>query len=412
MRTLNIKKYTSCIICCFLSVPALAQDWENPDIIGINKLPYHSTLQLPSKEAECPEIVSLDGRWYFQWSKDPDSRPADFYRNDYDVSRWDMISVPGNWQMQGYGVPIYTNMTYPFKTDNPRVTSEPNRDWYSFDHRNPVGSYVTFFDITKEDINNRNLILHFGGVKSAMYVWVNGKQVGYSQNSMAPAEFDISEFVKEGRNRLAVEVYRWSDGSYLEDQDMWRFSGIFRPVQLWKRPLVHIADYTITAIPSDDYKKYTVTADVLICNTGKKKQKDLWVSFMCDETIAAKTPIVAPGDTVAVRLVYNSTFPHLWSAHDPYLYPFTLKLRDKVNNEIEKFDNHFGIKKVEVIGEVLKINGKNVKLRGVNRHDHHPRTGRYVDRSTYELDVKLMKLANINFLRTLSNSCCYWFWIN
>ena len=400
MRTLNIKKFTSCIICCFLSVPALAQDWENPDIIGINKLPYHSTLQLPSKEAECPEIVSLDGRWYFQWSKDPDSRPADFYRNDYDVSRWDMISVPGNWQMQGYGVPIYTNMTYPFKTDNPRVTSEPNRDWYSFDHRNPVGSYVTFFDITKEDINNRNLILHFGGVKSAMYVWVNGKQVGYSQNSMAPAEFDISEFVKEGRNRLAVEVYRWSDGSYLEDQDMWRFSGIFRPVQLWKRPLVHIADYTITAIPSDDYKKYTVTADVLICNTGKKKQKDLWVSFMCDETITAKTPIVAPGDTVAVRLVYNSTFPHLWSAHDPYLYPFTLKLRDKVNNEIEKFDNHFGIKKVEVIGEVLKINGKNVKLRGVNRHDHHPRTGRYVDRSTYELDVKLMKLANINFLRT------------
>ena len=119
MRTLNIKKFTSCIICCFLSVPALAQDWENPDIIGINKLPYHSTLQLPSKEAECPEIVSLDGRWYFQWSKDPDSRPADFYRNDYDVSRWDMISVPGNWQMQGYGVPIYTNMTYPFKTDNP-----------------------------------------------------------------------------------------------------------------------------------------------------------------------------------------------------------------------------------------------------------------------------------------------------
>ena len=400
MRTLNIKNFTSCIICCFLSVPALAQDWENPDIIGINKLPYHSTLQLPSKEAECPEIVSLDGRWYFQWSKDPDSRPADFYRNDYDVSRWDMISVPGNWQMQGYGVPIYTNMTYPFKTDNPRVTSEPNRDWYSFDHRNPVGSYVTFFDITKEDINNRNLILHFGGVKSAMYVWVNGKQVGYSQNSMAPAEFDISEFVKEGRNRLAVEVYRWSDGSYLEDQDMWRFSGIFRPVQLWKRPLVHIADYTITAIPSDDYKKYTVTADVLICNTGKKKQKDLWVSFMCDETITAKTPIVAPGDTVAVRLVYNSTFPHLWSAHDPYLYPFTLKLRDKVNNEIEKFDNHFGIKKVEVIGEVLKINGKNVKLRGVNRHDHHPRTGRYVDRATYELDVKLMKLANINFLRT------------
>ena len=391
------------IICCLLSVPAYAQDWENPDVIGINKLPYHSTLQLPSKEAECPEITSLDGKWYFHWAKDPESRPADFYHEDYDVSRWDMISVPGNWQMQGYGIPIYTNMTYPFKRDQPHVTGEPNRDWFAYDHRNPVGSYVTFFDLTKEDIANHNLILHFGGVKSAMYVWVNGKRVGYSQNSMAPAEFDISSFVKEGRNRLAVEVYRWSDGSYLEDQDMWRLSGIFRPVQLWKRPLVHIADYTITAIPSDDYSMCTITLDVLICNTGKKKQKGLDVQlegmdlFNCEYD---GIPTVSSGDTVSVRLTCRSIRPHLWSAHDPYLYPVTLKLTDRYNHEIERFDNHIGVKRVEVVGEVLKINGKNVKLRGVNRHDHHPRTGRYVDRATYELDVKLMKHANINFLRT------------
>ncbi|MBR6893415.1 MAG: beta-galactosidase [Bacteroidaceae bacterium] len=389
------------ILCCLLSVPAFAQDWENPDIIGINKLPYHSTLQLPSKETECPEIVSLDGKWYFHWAKDPDSRPADFYREDYDVSRWDMISVPGNWQMQGYGIPIYTNMTYPFKTDHPRVTGEPNRDWYSYDHRNPVGSYVTFFDVTKEDIKERNLILHFGGVKSAMYIWVNGQRVGYSQNSMAPAEFDISSFVKEGRNRLAVEVYRWSDGSYLEDQDMWRLSGIFRPVQLWKRPLVHIADYFITAVPSDAYSSASVTAKVLICNQGKKAAKKQMIQ-MCiqDNYVQSNLPSIASGDTVSVTLTYRLPSPHLWSAHDPYLYPITLNLFDKKDNVVEKFDYHFGVKKVEVVGEVLKINGKNVKLRGVNRHDHHPRTGRYVDRATYELDVKLMKEANINFLRT------------
>jgi len=394
------------ILCCLLSVPAFAQDWENPDVIGINKLPYHSTLQLPSKEAECPEIVSLDGKWYFHWAKDPDSRPADFYREDYDVSRWDMISVPGNWQMQGYGIPIYTNMTYPFKTDHPRVTGEPNRDWYSYDHRNPVGSYVTFFDITKEDIKERNLILHFGGVKSAMYLWVNGQRVGYSQNSMAPAEFDISSFAREGRNRLAVEVYRWSDGSYLEDQDMWRLSGIFRPVQLWKRPLVHIADYFITAVPSDDYSSASVTAKVLICNQGKKTTKKQMVQ-MCvqDNDVQSNLPSIASGDTVAVTLTYRLPSPHLWSAHDPYLYPITLSLITPHKGGdggglVEKFDYHFGVKKVEVVGEVLKINGKNVKLLGVNRHDHHPRTGRYVDRATYELDVKLMKQANINFLRT------------
>ena len=393
------------ILCCILSVPAFAQDWENPDIIGINKLPYHSTLQLPSKEAECSEIVSLDGKWYFHWAKDPDSRPADFYREDYDVSRWDMISVPGNWQMQGYGIPIYTNMTYPFKTDHPRVTGEPNRDWYSYDHRNPVGSYVTFFDVTKEDIKERNLILHFGGVKSAMYIWVNGKRIGYSQNSMAPAEFDISSFVKEGRNRLAVEVYRWSDGSYLEDQDMWRLSGIFRPVQLWKRPLVHIADYYITAIPSDDYSSALVTAKVLICNQGKKTvKKQMMQMSVQSNQVQSNIPSIPSGDTVSVTLTYRLPSPHLWSAHDPYLYPITLSLRTphkgREEGLVERFDYHFGVKKVEVVGEVLKINGKNVKLLGVNRHDHHPRTGRYVDRATYELDVKLMKQANINFLRT------------
>ena len=226
-----------------LAMQAQAQpkDWENPFVLGINKLPYHATLQLPSKQKECQEIISLDGRWKFRWSKDPDSRPVGFEREDYDVSLWDDITVPGNWQTQGFGTPIYTNMSYPFQRNRPSVTSEPPRDWTAYDNRNPVGSYVTFLDVTK-DMLSQNLILHFGGVHSAFYLWINGQRVGYSQNYMSPAEFDVTRYLREGRNRLAVEVYRWSDGSYLEDQDMWRLSGIFRSVQLWVRPLVHISD--------------------------------------------------------------------------------------------------------------------------------------------------------------------------
>lgn len=172
-------------------------------------------MQLPSKEEECEEIISLNGKWRFHWAKDPNSRPADFYRTDYDVSSWRTVNVPGNWQLQGYGKPIYTNFTYPFKKDASRVTGEPPKDWYAYSNRNPVGSYVTTIEVTEEMVG-KNLILHFGGVKSAMYVWVNGEKVGYSQNSMSPAEFDVTAFLRKGTNRLAVEVYRWSDGCYLE----------------------------------------------------------------------------------------------------------------------------------------------------------------------------------------------------
>ena len=169
-------------------------DWENPAVLGINKLPYHATLQLPSKWKDCREIVSLDGQWLFHWSKDPESRPVGFEREDYDVSKWDKITVPGNWQLQGYGKPIYVNMQYPFHRDRPSVTGEPPKDWYAYDHRNPVGSYVTFIDVTDEMIG-QDLILHFGGVHSAMYVWINGQKVGYSQNSMSPAEFDVTKYL-------------------------------------------------------------------------------------------------------------------------------------------------------------------------------------------------------------------------
>lgn len=391
-----MKRIVIAALCAASAITSQAQsvDWENPHVIGINKLPYHSTLQLPSKESECKEIVSLDGKWAFHWSKNPDERPADFYKEDYDTSAWDKINVPGNWQMQGYGTPIYVNTIYPFHRDEPRVTGEPSKDWTAYENRNPVGSYVTNINVTAEMLSN-NLILHFGGVKSAMYIWVNGKNVGYSQNSMSPAEFDITKYLHEGKNKLAVEVYRWSDGSYLECQDMWRLSGIFRPVQLWVRPSIHIADYKMTAMPSADWKDGNFTADIMVCNTSNKIAKNIPVKVTINgQTLSASIKKLAPSDTVSVSL--STTIPNvrLWSAHTPHLYPVSIDVAD------EHFDNHTGFKKVEIVGEVLKINGKNVKLRGVNRHDHHPRTGRYVDRATYDLDIALMKQANINFLRT------------
>ena len=383
-----------------LQVQAQQHDWENQAVLGINKLPYHATLQLPSKQKECKEIVSLDGQWLFHWSRNPEERPADFYREDYDNSNWDCITVPGNWQTQGYGTPIYTNIEYPFVKNRPSVTTEPPKDWTAYENRNPVGQYVTYMDATK-DMLSQNLILHFGGVHSAFYLWINGIKVGYSQNSMSPAEFDVTKYMREGKNKIAVEVYRWSDGSYLEDQDMWRLSGIFRPVELWVRPLAHISNYQVTAEPNADYTKAEVKAAISLCNTGKKTAKNLQAVLLFNgREVKGELKQLAAGDTTTLNLGYTLNHPMLWSAEKPNLYPFSVELRDAKNNIIEHFDHHLGVKKVEVIGEVFKINGKNVKLRGVNRHDHHPKTGRYVDDATYEEDIRLMKQANINFLRT------------
>ncbi|MCQ2084459.1 MAG: DUF4981 domain-containing protein [Bacteroidaceae bacterium] len=386
------------LVLAALGVHVAAQsipDWENPQVFGINKLPYHATLGNPSSQQDNPEITWLDGIWKFHWSKDPDSRPADFYRLEFDVSGWDDIHVPASWQMQGYGTPLYTNYNYPFKRDIPRVTSEPDRSWTVYGNRNPVGSYVTFFDVA--DPKGKNWILEFEGVESAFYVWVNGQKVGYSQNSMSPAEFDISAYLVKGQNRLAVEVYRYCDGSYIEDQDFWRLSGIHRSVKLWERPLVHITDYSISAIPSEDFNSDVTYIEVGITNsgTGKSKRQKLEIDGW-----ALYVPAIMPGDTVKLESTLLSLCRKLWSAEKPNLYTATIKLFDSKGRLSESFVQNYGIRRVEVKGEVLYINGQPVKLRGVNRHDHHPRTGHFVDYATLEKDIRLMKQANINMLRT------------
>jgi beta-galactosidase len=383
-------------------------DWENPAVIGINKLPYHATLGNPSTHRNNPEITYLDGTWKFRWSPDPESRPADFFQAGYDVSGWDDIHVPCDWQMQGYGTPIYTNSRYPFRREPPRVTGTPDRSWTAFSARNPVGSYVTDFEV--QDIPSFNWILEFEAVSSAFYVWVNGQKVGYSQNSMSPAEFDISPFLKEGLNRLAVEVYRWCDGSYIEDQDFWRLSGIFRPVKLWRRPLQHISDYRISLIPSEDFSSASFNAQIELTNAGRKVSDAMSIRVTLkgkntdgngiNQIMSDSGKPISSGDTINLDLTGVLEHPLLWSAEKPNLYECLIELLDSRGSVVESFVQNTGVRRIENRGEVMYINDKPVKLRGVNRHDHHPRTGHYVDAETTELDIKLMKQANINMLRT------------
>lgn len=404
-------KLSHFLILASLSVSLSAQsfpDWENPAVLGINKLPYHATLGNPSTHKGNPEITYLDGTWKFRWSPDPDNRPAGFFEPGYDVSGWDDIHVPCDWQMQGYGTPIYTNSRYPFRREQPRVTGTPDRSWTAFENRNPVGSYVTFFNAS--DISSHNWILEFEAVSSAFYVWVNGQKVGYSQNSMSPAEFDISGYLKEGENLLAVEVYRWCDGSYIEDQDFWRLSGIFRSVKLWKRPLQHISDYMISLTPSADFTVAIFKAQVNLVNAGEYDSAPMSVrvtlkgkttdekEVKLDPSALART--LKAGDTVRLDMMGRFENPLLWSAEKPNLYECLIELLDVNGTVVESFVQNTGVRRIETQGEVMLINGQPVKLRGVNRHDHHPRTGHYVDAATTELDIKLMKQANINMLRT------------
>jgi beta-galactosidase len=233
---------------------ALPSEVENEQVLGINKELYHATLMpykdrsesLTANRRASTWARSLNGQWKFHWVPRPEERPVDFYKPDYDVSAWKEIPVPSNMEVQGYGTPIYTNFTYPFKKDWPRVTSEPPKEYTAYLERDPVGSYRREFDVPA-DWNGRRIFLNFDGVDSAFFIWVNGKKVGYSVNSRNPAEFDLTSYVVPGqKNLLAVEVYRYSAGSYMEDQDMWRLSGIFRNVTLWSAPQEHIRDFSLT----------------------------------------------------------------------------------------------------------------------------------------------------------------------
>lgn len=384
-------------------------DWENPNINCINKEKPHAYSFLYEEKANNPLIKSLNGIWKFKWSPDPASRPVDFYSESYSTDKWDNILVPGNWEIQGFGTPIYINIAYPFKSDPPKVTSEPDRSSTSYLQRNPVGSYYTTFTVP-ESWNNRLVFLNFGGVLSAMYVWVNGQKVGYSENSMSPAEFDITNYIRKGENKLAVEVYKWSDGSYLEDQDFWRLSGIFRDVDLISSPKTFISDFFVNASPDDTYNNAEISVKLQLDNRSDQSAQGLHLEAevsgysnhaeFTDISFTEKVPVLQKSGKVFLEMKSLMKNPQLWSAETPYLYHLTLNLRNEKNEILHKAECYFGVRKIEVLHDVFYINGRAVKLKGVNRHEQHPRTGKHVSRKTMIRDLELMKQANINMIRT------------
>ncbi len=404
------------LLVCLIPMAALSAgelpDWENPRVFGINKEPPHATMRAyPDMEAafsadrKNPHQMSLNGEWRFQWSPDPGSRPKDFYRPGYDASGWDSIPVPSNWQMQGYGTPIYTNARYPFKKKAPRVTLEPPEHWTAHQARNPVGSYLTSFELPAGWEDRRTFIV-FHGVDSAFYLWVNSEKVGYSQGSRLPAEFDITALVQPGENTVAAEVYRWCDGSYLEDQDMWRLSGIYRDVELVSRPHLYVRDFYVRTEQGREYEDAVLRLRVSVMNKGDEP-RDARVDAVLfrdrdkfREKLGPEDATVPAGREEVIELGLPVKDPRKWSAEKPALYDLAIKLMHGSGETAEVIPWSIGFKSVKIKGRRMLVNGKPVYIKGVNRHEHHPGTGHTVTMESMVADVELMKEHNVNAVRT------------
>ncbi|QDU33382.1 Beta-galactosidase [Poriferisphaera corsica] len=395
---------------------AALNDWENEEVIGINKEPARvSSIPFTDHESALRGdregslyFQLLSGAWKFHWVGNPEERPIDFYKMGYDVSDWDEIEVPSNWQLQGYGTPIYVNVRYPFKRERPRVTLAPEKDWTAFKARNPVGSYRRNFEVA-EGWDGRAVFIHFEGVESAFYLWVNGEKVGYSQGSYTPAEFNITAYLKEGKNTVAVEVYRWSDGSYLEGQDFWRLSGIFRDVYLYSTPRVGIDDFFALADLDADYEdgQLSVSCEIRNLDRQSKVVPRVEVSLLDDQNkevasgeIGAGQFNLKSGDKWEGQVTLGIEKARKWTAETPELYTLLLKQMDEHGKVVDIRRSRVGFRKVEWRDGQLFINGVSLKLKGVNRHEHDPDRGRAVTEASMVEDIKLMKQFNINTVRT------------
>ncbi|RYG23969.1 DUF4981 domain-containing protein [bacterium] len=389
-------------------VPPEIQDEQ---VQGINKLPYHSTLvpygslaeALNGRREKSSYARLLNGAWKFHYVKRPEERPIDFYKSSFDVSKWDTIQVPSNWQVLGYGTPYYRNAGYTFQRDWPRVMSEPPRDFTAYDERNPVGSYRRTFEVPST-WNGREVFLKFDGVDAGFFLWVNGQKVGYSQNSRNAAEFDITKFVMPGKNDVALEVYRYTSGSYMEDQDMFRLSGIFRNVTLWSAPKVHVQDTFVTTDLDSQYRDATLRVRAKVRNYGSvaSKLQKLAVTLFDAKGKPVKAgaasvavPAIPAGGETTVTVVKAVSNPMKWTAETPNLYTAVLGLGSG-----EVLSHRVGFREVEIKGRVFMVNGKPVKLKGANRHEMSPNTGHYVTEADMIKDLEMLKKANCNHVRT------------
>lgn len=365
--------------------------WNNIDVIRENtEQPRAHFVPCPDRNCQQnPFRRSLNGNWKFAYSDSPSARPADFYRPDFDVSQWADLPVPSNWERHGFGYPIYINVPYPFEIDEPNVPVEDN----------PVGSYRRDFQVPA-DWGGRDIFIEFGAVSSAMYLWINGQYVGYSEGSKTPSEFEITPYVRSGQNTVAVEIYRWSTGSYLEDQDFWSLSGIQRDVQLYARPTQRVRDYFLLAGLGERYVDGEFSIDVALLNAAQTASEARIELNILDGDMPVFTRrqslVLEPGEN---QFKASAVIPEVrqWSAELPQLYTLELNLDSPSGKEFIRQD--IGFRSAEIINGKFLINGRLVKLKGTNLHEHHDVTGHVIDEETMLKDIRLMKGANLNAVR-------------
>ena len=405
-------------IICHLSLckAQVHHDWEDNHVLQVNREPARAYF-IPYGVNKGDRMLCLNGDWQFRWTKTPDEMIMDFYQTDYDVSTWKTLAVPAVWEVNGYGTPIYVSAGYPFKIDPPYVTKEPKKDWTTYVERNPTGQYKRTFMLPAAWESGQTF-LRFEGVMSAFYVWVNGKRVGYSQGSMEPSEFNVTKYLKSGENQIAVEVYKYSDGSYLEDQDFWRFGGIHRDVLLYHTPDIRLRDVAVRTTEEKNGWLLAINPQFSVYN-GETGEGYRLVATLMDGKTSLNCDTVAVNETIDLehkaarmnewfpqrghrkfeRMTMTVAKPKLWTAEEPNLYSLRLELQDAAGRNIETTSLQVGFRQINIRNGQLLINGQAIKIRGVNRHEHDPYTARVMTDERMKQDLQLMKEAHINAVR-------------
>jgi beta-galactosidase len=380
--------------------------WENPEIFNLGQIKPHanfiSSLNVVeyftadnSRKSNSKWVKSLNGKWKFHWVKKPADRPNNFYKNDFDVSSWDEIEVPANWELQGYGIPIYVNDRYPFPKNPPYIPHDYN----------PVGSYKKSFTIPA-DWEEKEIFIQFGAVKSAAYFWLNGEFIGYNQDSKTPVEFNLTKHLQKGENTISVEIYRWSDGAYLECQDFWRLSGMEREVYLWVTPKTHIRDFFVKTDLDENYENAWLKVEVEVENFGLENSKKPYLvecQLYDEDKILVEVSTQNFDFQVDTNMVISFKDkiknPKKWTAETPNLYNLTLVLRDENNKVIQMVGCKVGFRKLEIKNAQLLVNGKAITIKGVNRHEHDEVNGHVITEKDMLEDIKLLKQYNFNAVR-------------
>ena len=371
-------------------------DWlENPEIFRVNRIDAHSDhLYYEDKEHiklkdNMPLRQYLNGKWKFSYAENPDKRIKDFYREDFNCGNFDEINVPGHIQLQGYDNLQYINTLYPWDGQ------EELRPPYVSKEYNPVGSYIKYFEL-KDELKNKKIFISFQGVETAFYFWLNGKFIGYSEDSFTPSEFELTEYLKDGENKLAVEVYKRSSASWIEDQDFWRFSGIFRDVYLYATPKCHVQDLFVKQNLDDTYKNGQLNVNIKLDSLEKCIIKGYLKDK--DEKLICEFKEVQGKENVEFSKTIENV--NSWSAENPYLYTLYIEVLDEENNLIEIIPQKIGFRRFELIDNIMHLNGKRIVFKGVNRHEFSCKTGRAISKEDMIWDIKFLKQNNINAVRT------------